>query len=57
MKALFGDSWKTSTLGMIIGGLSVYQEYVKSGETDIYTILTGILVYLLGRFAADYKKP
>lgn len=55
MKQIFGDSWKTSVLGLFAGLSVIVQGYVDQGETNIYKIGMGIMVFLLGRFAADHK--
>lgn len=56
MKRIFGSSWKTSLIGFLSAIALIVQDYFERGITDIYRIIMAILVYLLGRFAADNSK-
>lgn len=55
MKQLFGTDWKTSVLGLLAGSVLILQDFAQQGETNVYKIALGVLVYLIGRFAADQK--
>lgn len=52
---IFGNSWKTTILGIIAGAMIVIQDFLEKGETDKYKIGLGVAIFLLGRFASDNK--
>jgi hypothetical protein len=56
MKQILGEDWKTSALGLLAGAVLILQDYAQQGETNVYKISLGVLVFLLGRFAADQHK-
>lgn len=55
MKELLGSSWKTSLAGLIGAAALLVVDYIKPGDMDLRTIVESIVVFLVGRFAADNK--
>jgi hypothetical protein len=56
MKSILGDSWKTSLVGAILAGLTVYQEYLKTGSVSNSQIAIAVAIAILGRLMADATK-
>lgn len=53
MKDLLGSSWKTSLAGLLGAAALLVVDYFKPGDLDLKTIVESIVVFLVGRFAAD----
>jgi hypothetical protein len=53
MKDLLGTSWKTSLAGLLGAAALLVVDYFKPGDIDLKTIVESIVVFLVGRFAAD----
>lgn len=53
MKDLLGSSWKTSLAGLLGAAALLVVDYFKPGDFDLKTIVESIVVFLVGRFAAD----
>lgn len=53
MKAILGSSWKTSLAGLIGAIALLVVDYVKPGDMDLKTIVESIVVFIVGKLAAD----
>lgn len=56
MKHIFGDSWKTSLMGLLAGLSVVLQDFVNKDYLDWKQVGFAVFVFLLGRFANDHKN-
>lgn len=53
MKLLLGSSWKTSLAGLIGAIALLVVDYIKPGDMDLKTIVESIVVFIVGKLAAD----
>lgn len=56
MKQILGESWKTSLVGAILAGLTVYQGYLQNGTVSNIEISIAVVIAILGRLMADASK-
>jgi hypothetical protein len=53
MKLLLGSSWKTSLAGLLGAVALLVVDYIKPGDMDLKTIVESIVVFIVGKLAAD----
>ena len=53
MKAILGTNWKTTLAGLLGAVALLIVDYVKPGDMDLKTIVESIVVFIVGKLAAD----
>lgn len=56
MQSILGSSWKTTVVGAILAGLTVYKEFLDKGEVSTSQIIVAVVIAVLGRLMADSSK-
>lgn len=56
MKRIFGESWKTTLMGIGAGLSIILQDYVDKEVIDWKRILFAFFVFLIGYFSKDHKS-
>lgn len=56
MEKLLGTSWKTTVVGAILAGLTVYKDYLDTGSVSTSQMLIAVVIAFLGRLMADASK-
>lgn len=49
-------SWKTTIMGAILAGLTVYQEYLDKHEVKPVTIAVAVAIAVLGFLMKDFDQ-
>lgn len=56
MGSILGSSWKTTVVGAILAGLTVYKEFLDKGVVSTSRIIVAVVIAVLGRLMADATK-